>query len=228
MTKDDIIKLTLDEDEIKNIIVKAKENNSISERDNLRDRHPNVQFDCILRGYVGEYAMKKWFNLNGIELLTNQLSVGENIDVDFLYKEKNIELKTSLIPDDDVVIDNVIDFRDIKLIKREPEIENIKGDVHVQVYFEQKSGYKDYWLEQQKIDLGSNDIDYLYKTIGAKRYKNDTCFVSWIDKPTIIDRIKSMDESQRTWVHGKREFWTCKIRNSKKPIDLIEYLKNIN
>lgn len=230
ITTEKMIQFLLSEEEIKNIIIKAKDNNLISQRDNLRNRHPNIQFDCILRGYIGEYAVKKWFNFNGIEISTNQLLLGENMDIDFLYKDKNIELKTSLIPDADITIDNVILNRDIKLIKRENKIEDLKGDIHAQIYFNQRRKAKDDWLRQQEINLNSNDVNYLFDKIGADRYEKDTFLISWIDKPTLINKINSMEESERTWSFGssKREFWKCKINDCRKPIELIEYLKKLN
>ena len=36
---------------------KARTQLFISKRDNLRNRHANIQYDCILRGYIGEFAI---------------------------------------------------------------------------------------------------------------------------------------------------------------------------
>jgi hypothetical protein len=69
---------------IKNVILKI----DISKMDNLRNRHKNIQFDCLLRGYIGEYCIIKWlkkFNIN-FET-TNYIEEDENIDIDFYYKE---------------------------------------------------------------------------------------------------------------------------------------------
>ena len=52
----------LTEAEIKSVIAVVLEKIAISKTDNLRHRHPNIQLDCLLRGYIGEYAMTRWFN----------------------------------------------------------------------------------------------------------------------------------------------------------------------
>lgn len=117
VTISDSINFILSEDEIKQQIQKTIDNTNIVGMDNLRGRNPNVRFDCLLRGYIGEYAILKWFNENGINITeTNYTHHNDNIDIDFYYKGKNIELKTSLLPDTDVTIDNAIKRRDIKLI----------------------------------------------------------------------------------------------------------------
>jgi len=230
VTKEHILNFVLTSDEIKLMIKKAKENVEISYRDNLRNRHPNIRFDCILRGYVGEYSIIKWLAENDIEFEeTNYVDEGESIDIDFLYKQKNLELKTSLIPDIDVTIDNAIVNRDIKLIKRKNRIEDLRGDIHMQIYYSQKRKAKDDWLEKQKIDLESEDINYLYESLGAEAYCNSTFFVAWIDKPTLVAKINAMPENQRTWSFcgSKRLFWNCKIKDSEKPSDLIPYLNSL-
>lgn len=84
------------------------------------------------------------------------------MDIDFYYKGKNIELKTSLIPDRDADMDAAIGSEDIKLIRRgEDQIEDLNGDIHLQIFFNQKSKETDKWLKAQRIDLNSPDLDYL-------------------------------------------------------------------
>ena len=108
-----ILKIELSPEEIKQAIIKSKENQFI---DNLRDRHPNVAFDCKMRGYIGEIALNNWFNSYGIKIeATNYLMEDINMDIDFSYKNIDIELKTSLVPDIDenlekgtVVLDTAI------------------------------------------------------------------------------------------------------------------------
>jgi hypothetical protein len=228
VTKDDIILIELTKEEVFDCIDKVKQNNFI---DNLRDRHPNVSFDCKLRGYVGETAISKWFNQQGIELnKTDYLEDGDNIDIDFLVKGKNIELKTSLIPDTDGDLDTVLVKRDIKLIKRwDDTIEQLRGDIHLQIYYKQKTKEKDNWLKEQYIDLSSDDKEYLYQSFSAEVYLNTSFFVAWIDKVMLIEKINSLPQSQRCWSFpgSKRFFWSCKLNQSRKPIELIEYLKNL-
>jgi len=144
ITIKDSIRISVTDDEIKSVMEKVRTQLFISKRDNLRNRHANIQYDCILRGYIGEFAITKWMNEQGIFFdKTNYKADGENIDIDFLYKGKNIELKTSLIPDADFTIEKAIANRDIKLIKREEGIENIKGDIHLQIFFNQRRKAKD-------------------------------------------------------------------------------------
>ena len=225
------VKIPLSADEVQSIILKVIENEDISKLDNLRQRHPNIQFDCLLRGYIGEYAIEKWVNSFGIFFEnSNIIEEEDNIDIDFLYKGKNLELKTSLVPDADVSVDTAILKRDIKLIKRgNTPIENLKGDIHLQIYYDQKRKAKDDWLKNQKIDLNSRDIRYLYDQIGAKAYLNRTYFVGWIDKKSIIQKINQLPNNQQYWSFkgSKREFWSCKIVDSFRPIELIDYLRNI-
>ena len=228
VTCNDIIQLKLTEDEIKSCIRKTI---SIQFLDNLRRRHPNVQFDCKLRGYVGELAVNKWLVTNGIQITkTNYLHDDYNIDIDFLIAGKNLELKTSLIPDADYNINNVIQNRDIKLIRRgEESINNLRGDIHLQIYFDQKRKAKDQWLKAQHIDLTSKDVNYLYEKFLAKAYLEKTYLVAWIDKPSLISKLTQLPENQRYWTFtgSQRQFWKCPLSNSRPPIELIQYLKSI-
>lgn len=225
---DDIVCITLRDDEIKAMISKALEYFSIAKRDNLRSRNINIQFDCLLRGYIGEYAMVKWLEQNGVILeATNYISEDENIDIDFLYKGKNIELKTSLVPDADGTIQQAVAVRDIKLIKREDSITDLRGDIHLQIFFDQRRKAKDDWLEVQTPDLAEENIDDIFKTLLSKAYRNTVYFIGWIDKPAIIEHINKLPEAQRTWTFpgSKREFWNYKITDCKKPEELPTYLK---
>ena len=152
----DVVNIKLSKEEILSCIAKTQQHTFLN---NLRERHPNIQFDCKLRGYVGELALKKWFGEKDIEIeAIDYLEDGENIDIDFVITGQNIELKTSLIPDADGNIENVIAKRDIKIIRRGNDaIEDLKGDVHLQVYYQQHRQKKDNWLTAQKIDLKSQD-----------------------------------------------------------------------
>ena len=213
VTINDSINFILTENEIKTQIQKTIDNPAIIGMDNLRVRNPNVKFDCLLRGYVGEYAILKWFNDNGINItVTNFTNDGDNVDVDFYYQEKNIELKTSLVPDRDRTVAKAIEIEDIKLIKRqETRIEDLRGDIHLQIYFDKMRRVKDTWLQAQIIDLTSRDLDYLYNAFNASDYCNDTFFVAWIDKPTLIQQINLLPNNilARTWSfpQSMRRFW---------------------
>jgi hypothetical protein len=230
ITKEDIICIPLTDDEIKACMEKARKHLFISKLDNLRTRHQNIQYDCIVRGYIGEYAITKWLSKHDISFdEINYMNEEENIDIDFLYKEKNIELKTSLIPDVDVTIEKSIACRDIKLIKREDGIENLRGDIHLQIFLDQKRKAKDEWLVSKKIEIEHVEIDELFDKLLARAYRNKTYFVGWIDKPTFVSKIISLPEAERTWTfkNAKRHFYNCKIAESNKPANLPVYLKNI-
>ncbi len=230
ITKQDIICIPLTDDEIKAAMEKARKQLSISTIDNLRTRHANIQFDCILRGYIGEYAIAKWLGEHAIYFdETNYMDEEENIDIDFLYKGKNIELKTSLIPDVDITIEKSIACRDIKLIKREDGEEKLRGDIHLQIFFDQRRKAKDEWLASRNIDIEHVEIDELFDRLLARSYRNKTYFVGWIDKPTFVSRILSLPQEKRTWTfkNAKRIFYNCKITECNKPANLPAYLKNL-
>jgi hypothetical protein len=217
-----IITLNITEDDIKRAIKRAKGHAFM---DNLRYRHPNVAFDSKLRGYIGEIALKQWLIKHNINIeTTNIIDDDSGMDVDFKYKGLDIELKTSLIPDIDKNLETVFQKRDIKIIKRENRVEDLKGDVHIQIYYKHLRKRKDEWLRSQNINLESNDINYLYNALGAKRYINETILFSWIDKDTMVKRINKLPEKERTWGYAQRLFWKCPLRESFPPEDLIKYL----
>lgn len=228
LTINDIIKLELTKEDVFSCINKTQQNNFI---DNLRYRHINVQFDCKLRGYIGEIAINKWFTQYGIELeKTNYLNDGDNIDIDFLVKGKSVELKTSLTPDIDENLNNVILRRDIKLIKRGNEtIEQLRGDIHMQIYYTQKRQKKDSWLKLQNININSDDHEYLFNAFLANRYMETTFFIAWIDKPSLIAHINSLPDNQKYWSfpNSQRLFWNCKLQISRKPLELISYINDL-
>lgn len=252
---EDVILLDINENDTKSVIKKAL-SEDFNKRDNLRDRHSNVQFDCLLRGYIGEVGIIKWFQQHGITFdETNYISDDSgNIDIDLLYRygmdnQKTIEIKTSLIPDNFVKntqdtlskISTCINTFDIKLIKRNnEEIENLKGDIHIQIYYGDLRKGKDEFLERLLIDVNENGItiddalnkliDTIYDSIYAQSYLTRTFFVGWIDKETLINQINNKTGENKTWSFGgsRRRFWTCKIKNeARKPIELISYIQNL-
>ena len=124
-----------------------------------------------------------------IETKGEEQNEDENIDIDFLYNGKNIELKTSLIPDVDVTIEKAIANRDIKLIKRGNHIEELRGDIHLQIFFNQRRKAKDEWLAGKQIDIETASIDDLFNTLLAKCYRDTTYFIGWVDKAFITKKI---------------------------------------
>lgn len=222
------VNILLEKEEIMQALEKALQNQFI---DNLRNRHPNVSLDSKLRGYIGEYAFAKWMGQYEIEFeSSNQMDVRSGIDIDFLYHGKDkllqLELKTSLIPDADETIAEMMGKRDIKLIKRgHQSIEDLKGDIHVQLVFKQLRIRKDEWLTKQQINLKAT-LEEIYQKIAAYRYEKDTFIVAWIDKPTLIQQIKQKPEKLQKWSYGKRSFWSCNLlEEAKCPNELVDYLK---
>ena len=242
-----MIKLKISEDDIKGAIRDALKEN-FNRRDNLRHRGANVQFDCLVRGYIGELGIKRWFGEHGIEFdETNYMSDEQgNIDIDLLYsygenQQKTLEIKTSLVPDNyakgvsdiEQRIVRCIDNFDIKLIRRFSEtIEELKGDIHIQVYFGDLRRAKDTFLNAQTISLyeeiTDEYIEHIYHTLKAQSYLNRTFFVGWIDRETLIEQIHAKSPNRQIWSmpQFKREFWTCKLRDeAKAPHELIDYIK---
>jgi hypothetical protein len=218
------IQIPLEKDEVMQALKKAIQSNFI---DNLRDRHPNVMLDSKLRGYVGEIAFKKWLKQNGIAIEeSNVFDEKSGIDIDFVYKGLHIELKTSLLPDADQCLEKAIERRDIKLIKRQGNtIEELNGDVHVQMIFNQLRMRKDEWLEKQRIDLKA-ELEEIYNRIAAYRYERDCCFVGWIDKQSLIKQIQNKVAPLQKWKYGMREFWCCNLeKDAKRPEELVKFLK---
>lgn len=227
VTGEDKIRILLSEPEIKDQLQKTILFFDDIKRNNLRIRHPNIQFDCFIRGYIGEYAIKKWLSENKIIADTTIRLMQNNIDIDLLYKYKNIEIKASLVPDNDIFIENAIMWRDIKIIKRTENINDLAADIYLQLYFQQKSKAKDMWLKQQSIDISCKDINYLYNSFRLDLYKDNLYFVAWMDKETLKTNINKLPDEQKVWTFGERQFWKCRIKNSNKPIDLIHYLNKI-
>lgn len=224
-----MINLPISKEEILTVIDKVKGSILISHLDNLRNRHPNIQFDCLLRGYLGEYVFGKFLASNGITIDgSNCYSVYDGMDVDFLVNGNNVELKVSLVPDIDVNVEKAVSLRDIKIIKRTDRIEDLKGDIHVQLYINQKRKAKDDWLSKLEIDLNA-DTSYLYDKLWCKLYLESIYFVGWIDKLTLIEKLNRLPYFEREWSFSgsNRFFWKCSIKDSKNPLELIGFLKEL-
>ncbi len=223
MNFNQIVKLEVTKDDVMQAIKKVQ---SQLLRDNLRERHPNVSFDSKLRGTIGEIAIEKWFSANDIIIESkNSLDIASNIDIDFQYKKLDIELKTSLLPDADDNLEAVFNKRDIKLIKRGNRIEDLKSDIHLQIFYEHRTKKKDEWLAAQKINLTSNDPNYLYESMLGRAYLDKTFLFCWIDKPRLVKRVNALPAESKTWSFAKRDFWVCPLKACFPPQELITYLK---
>ena len=115
-----------------------------------------------LQRMLNSKTFNNWeiYDKNGIEIITtNYFEEDIGIDVDFEYKGLDLELKTSLIPDADKTLQNVFNRRYLKIIRRTRKIEDLKSDIHIQIFFDQLTNKKDEWLQEQNIDVDSNDGD---------------------------------------------------------------------
>ncbi len=202
--------------------------------DNLRARPIAVQLDCKIRGYIGELALKRWFSALGIEFESSNTMVdGEQIDIDFLYqaanKKINIEVKTSLLPDKYATIGDAMQHCDIKLIRRgAQQIADIKGDVHIQIYYNFYRQKRDKWLETLILDLKDNAL--IYKQLRLEKYAEATYFVAWIDKPSLVADLEKRPLEQQKWSFkgSQREFWKCNLAKQSKPADgIVDYLRSM-
>ena len=225
MNINDIIKLQVSKEDVLEAIQKAKGHSFI---DNLRDRHINIQFDSKLRGYIGEIALKNWFSKNDLEMeATNYFDEDYGMDIDFEYKGLEIELKTSLIPDMDKNLGNVIKHRDLKIIRRTRKIDDLKGDIHIQIFYDQLTNKKDDWLKKQDINIDTTDFEYLFDKFLGKSYLDNTYLVAWIDKATLSERMSKLKGYEKSWRFEKRRFWVCSLQECHPPKKLINHLKNI-
>ena len=222
MKFEEILPLPLTRADVLQAVARARQHHFI---DNLRARHPNVRFDSKLRGYVGEIALGNWLRHQNIRPDAENKHQGKfKLDVDFEYRGLGLELKTSLVPDFDGTLRNTFLRRDLKLIRRSPHVEDLEGEVHIQIFFDSLTRRKDAWLKAQSVDLNSNDPEYLYEALCARSYLGRTYLVGWIDKPSLVERIYELPENQRTWEHAKREFWVCPLREIYPPRSLPRFL----
>ena len=81
----------------------------------------------------------------------------------------------------------------------------------------------------REIDIVTASPRKIYDTLLARAYKATIFFVGWIDKQNLITTINALPEKDRTWTFAgsKRDFWNCKITDSKKPAELPAYLKTL-
>jgi hypothetical protein len=138
----------------------------------------------------------------------------------------NLEIKTSLVADIDKNWDDILRKRDIKLIRRgTATIEELSGDLHLQIYFYGHRKKRDNFLKSLNLNLDLPSEE-LYNKMELHHYLTKTYFIGWIDKPTLIRQIQA--KSKKTWAFGMREFWLCNLgKDAKKPLEIIDYLQRI-
>ena len=233
VTYPDIIALPITEKDVLTAIHKAQQCRFIN---NLRQRHPNIEFDCKIRGFIGEIAFKNWMATHHIYFQqTNYLADESNIDVDFAWPYAdsylNLELKTSLIPDQWRNLPTCLERGDIKLIRRGKQpIAQLRGDIHMQVYYRQRRNAKDKWLSQQRVDLQRWKPATLYDFLLGRAYLDNIFLVGWIDKGTLMQYLEELPLAQSTWqfAGSSRKFWKCNVaRQAHKPMELVSYLKGL-
>jgi hypothetical protein len=233
VTYQDVLALPISEHDILQAIEKAQQCRFVN---NLRQRHANIEFDCKIRGFIGETALKNWLATKHIYFQhTNYLADESGIDVDFSYpygeSTLNLELKTSLIPDEWRNLPTCIDRGDIKLIRRGKQtIEQLRGDIHLQIYFRQRRKAKDRWLSSQRVDIYNWKPATLYNFLLGRAYLDNIFLVGWVDKPALIENLTNLPIAQSTWQFSGsgRKFWKCNIaRQAYKPLQLVTYLQSL-
>lgn len=228
VTQSDFVQLPITKATIINALEKARLQNF---RDNLRHRPSIVQLDSTIRGYIGEASLKAWFASHNIHFAkANAMNIPSNMDIDLIYESENktvnLEVKTSLVADEDKNWDDILRKRDIKLIRRgTATIEDLSGDLHLQIYFYGHRKKRDNFLKSLNLSLDLPSEE-LYDKMELHHYLNNTYFIGWIDKPTLIQQIQA--KSKQTWAYGMRAFWLCNLgKDAKKPLDIIEYLQGV-
>ena len=226
----DFIQLPVDRKVIAAALVKAINADNVG-IDNLRYRPRMVRLDCKVRGYIGEVALRNWFANYNIHFdKIDYFDDDTNMDIDMVYEGHNdsydIEVKTSLVPDAYHNMTGVIQRADIKIIKRTDSINSVSGDIHIQIYFDFLRKERDTKL--RNLNQSINDPRAIYEQMELDNYINNTYFVAWIDKPSLINYINNLSYKTWTFPYAKKDFWKCPIGSiAKKPIEIINYINNL-
>lgn len=225
----DFIKLPISRNDIESALKQALDSSLVG-IDNLRYRARMVTMDCKIRGYIGEIALRKWFAQYGVTFdKADFYDDDSNMDIDLLYVGKrpyNFEVKTSLVPDSYQNLTGVIQRADIKIIKRTNDIESVSGDIHIQIYFDFLRKVRDNELKALPQNL--SDPQQIFSAMKLDEYSENTYFVAWIDKPTLVQFINSQSKKTWTFPYAKRDFWRCPIGYiAKKPVEIIPYINSL-
>ena len=235
VTVNDILRLRLSEDDIRFVLNKTLDGLDIAARDNLRRRTPAVQLDCLFRGYLGEYCIRRFFWRYGVHVPNNELNQldDDNIDIDLCYQAVNgelvdFEVKTSCIPPVYGNIEATLRGADIKIIKRTPTVENLKGAIHIQIYYDFIRNERDTFLDQ--IALQYDNPESIIRDLRLFDYCDRIWLVAWVDKPTLVKYINDLQPNQRTWSWRGclRDFWRCPLNGiARTPRELKSFLYDI-
>jgi hypothetical protein len=223
-----LIELIITEQELLDAIAHARQNSHV---DNLRSRNIYVSFDNKIRGFLGEVGVLKHLTSNGISARKSGMIESNSTDIDLEYCNAfdqllKIEVKTSLIPDYDGSLQNVIRERDIKIIKRESTIESLSYDFTIQTYFNWKRKERDTFLKT----LSGNPLDKTdEELLDSMRLRElEHTFVSWIDKKSLVEYLNDLGYgNQIWWIRGFRmHFWKAPITGvGKDPSDIAEFMR---
>lgn len=219
----DFIKLNILDDDIDEAINYARHHVFL---DNLRNRSSFVQLDTKMRGKIGEIGIRRLLDVSGISIIKSDvMDDGTNVDIDLLVgygaSHNKIEIKISLIPDKWKKMDEVMENADIKFIKREEDYHCIPMDVCVQIYFNSYRSERDEYLKQLKEDISNMTNDEIKSKLDVSNLRQ--IFVAWIDKVSLINFLDSQKE--KVWNFGRRKFWRCPLKISRKPSELVGFLK---
>ena len=227
---EDVVNLNIDEVTIRTISQKAIDNFNIANNDNLRNRSLAVKLDCLFRGYLGEYLVTNWLLEHGIHIAAGNIEIDEyEPDIDLSFEsasgmQYNIEIKTSLLPDKWQCLGNVLNYGDIKLIKRSRFINDLAGDVHIQIYYTPLRQERDKWLSTNAHLHDTVTDEQLIQELDLINNYSTVYLVAWIDKPSLI----TANLYPQTWHYGMRDFWRCPFNGIAKTMDsLPDYLLSL-
>lgn len=224
--EDELIQLSMTDEDLKSAVQKALKVNVC---DNLRERMPFVQFDSQIRGYLGEICMKKYLIANKINVVeTDTYDSTEKEDKDIViknqYREVELEIKTSLIPNGHKTLSMAMKKCDIKIIKREDDYHNIKSDVYVQIYFNLQTQTRDDFLKTIEGRPKDYTEDQLIEILELRKLKPK--FAGWVTKEQIVSYLDTA--KQKTWGQEKKMLWKCPLTLCNPPYLLIGTLKTFN
>lgn len=225
VTVDDFMNIVIDHEDLQQAVVLSLERNFL---DNLRQRSPFVQLDSKIRGYLGEFAIRRLIGQNqSISILdTDYISVDSYEDKDIVVENEYssnivLEIKTSLFPDTWRTLDALLENADIKIIKREHSYFDIRADFHIQIYFHFYRKERERYLLTLRGNPKDYSVDELIRLMRLTDLKES--FAAWIDKPTLIENLES--SPHKTWYFGYRDFWKCPLKSSNSPSDFMGCLE---
>lgn len=242
ISPDKIVILNISIGDVFVAIDKAKQMTFI---DNLRNRAPTVQFDCKVRGYLGEIGIMKWLNSFNIRCWSGSANLdvfSSDVDLNIrgMQKDYIAEIKTSAKPDnwttigistDKVLLQSCLEKGDIKIYARQADYRtDLNRDLYVQVYYGIKTKAHDavinglYLSNPSFLSYSANDLFGLFH---MEEYLENIYFVGWIDKNSIIQRLDSLDPNDRMYsTGGNKMFWCCGLKDAYPPSYLINYLRS--